>query len=424
MGTEAGAKSLDTSMSGEEQGRVHYALVVLVVALTTTAGALGLGRFGYTLLLPAMKEGLGLSYTQTGLLATWNLLGYLVLSGIGGAAAARYGPRLVISVSMLLAGAGMVLTGWAPDFFAALVARTVTGAGSAGANIPVLGLLSAWFASRRRGMATGMAVGGSGVALVLTGPLLPPVVAAYGWRTGWFLLGALGLLIGVAAFLLLRDSPAEKGLRPFGESQQQSAAAEASPAAEPDLRRVYRSPVLWYLGAVYAMYGFGYIIYTTYFATYLTGEGGWTAAAAGSLWAIIGVLSIVSGFIWGTISDRIGRKYGLALVFAGQGLSILVLALARTGPGFYTSAILFGLTAWSIPGIMAAACGDYVGARMAPAAMGLISVVLGIGQALGPSVAGFIADSAGSFVPALILAAVAEGLGATGALALKRPATD
>ncbi len=397
----------------------------MFMSLLTVTGALGLARFGYTLLLPGMKDGLGLSYTQTGLLATWNLVGYLFFAAVGGVVAARYGPRVVISVSMLLAGAGMFLTGMAPDFLMALIMRALTGVGSAGANVPVMGLLSAWFATRRRGMAAGVAVGGSGVALVLSGPLLPPFIAAYGWRAGWYVLGILGIIIGIAAYLLLRNRPAEKGLRPFGEEAGYVApVTAAAPRASLNWGLVYRSPVLWHLAAVYAMFGFAYIVYATFFATYLAKEGGWSPAAAGNLWAMIGFFSIFSGFIWGTISDNIGRKYGLALVFTLQGLSLLIFALVRSPAGFYASAILFGLTAWSIPGIMAAACGDYVGPRLAPAALGLLTVVFGIGQAFGPSLAGAIADSTGSFALAFVVAAVAEGVGAAGALLLRRPVVN
>ena len=67
--------------------------------------------------------------TQAGALATANL-GYLALSVIGGALAARYGPRLIISVALALAGVGMLLTGLANGFLSAAVCRAVVGVGS------------------------------------------------------------------------------------------------------------------------------------------------------------------------------------------------------------------------------------------------------------------------------------------------------
>ncbi|HBY99264.1 MAG TPA: MFS transporter, partial [Chloroflexi bacterium] len=157
MRSEAGGGSVEAPTVVGKQRGVHYGLTVMFMSMITVTGALGFARFGYTLLLPGMKDGLGLNYTQTGLLATWNLVGYLFFAAVGGAVAARYGPRLVISASMLLVGAGMLLTGLAPDFLMALLMRTLTGVGSAGANVPVMGLLSAWFVARRRGMAAGVA---------------------------------------------------------------------------------------------------------------------------------------------------------------------------------------------------------------------------------------------------------------------------
>lgn len=70
---------------------------------------------------------------------------------------------------------------------------------------------------------------------------------------------------------------------------------------------------------------------------------------------------------------------------------------------------------------MAAACGDVLGPKLAPAALGFITLFFGIGQALGPSVAGVMADLAGSFTSAFLLASGVAFLGAIGAATL-RPA--
>jgi MFS family permease len=96
--------------------------------------------------------------------------------------------------------------------------------------------------------------------------------------------------------------------------------------------------------------------------------------------------------------------------------------LWRTPTGFTISAILFGITAWSIPAIMAATCGDVLGPRLAPAALGFITLFFGVGQAIGPSVAGVMADASGTFVSAYLLAAFVAVLGAAGSLLL-RPAS-
>jgi len=405
---------------------LHYGIIVVAMATITVMAALGFGRFGYTTILPSMQEGLGLSHTETGLLATWNAIGYVATVLFAGALASRFGPRLVATVATILVGTSMFLTGLVDNFLGALVLRTITGVGSAGANVPVMGLLPAWFAPRRRGMATGIAVAGSSLGLMVTGPLVPQIIAAYGplgWRVAWYCLGGLAILIGILGYMVLRNRPAEKGLLPYGqESGDASPEATAERASGLAWGLVYRSRALWHLAVIYFMFGFSYFIYATFFVKYLVQEGGFAQREAGNLWGLVGMFSVASGFIWGLISDRWGRKMGLLGVYTLQGLSFLIFALWRALPGYYLSALFFALTAWSIPAIMAAACGDYLGGRLAPAALGLITFIFGIGQAVGPGVAGYLADLTGSFSLGFLLAAAAAFLGAAGSLLLRPPA--
>jgi MFS family permease len=139
----------------------------------------------------------------------------------------------------------------------------------------------------------------------------------------------------------------------------------------------------------------------------------------------MGWVSLVCGLLWGTVSDVIGRRRALIIVFLIHAVAFSLFALLPTPTGFTLSAVLFGLSAWSIPAIMAAACGDVLGPRLAPAALGLITLLFGIGQAVAPSVAGAMADASGSFVTALLLAAGVALLGALGAFFLRpSPATS
>ncbi len=84
------------------RARIHYGIVVLAMIVLAVFSSLGLGRFGYTSILPAMQSGLGLTNTQTGELQAWNLIGYLLTVVFAGVLAARYGPRVVISISLLI----------------------------------------------------------------------------------------------------------------------------------------------------------------------------------------------------------------------------------------------------------------------------------------------------------------------------------
>jgi MFS family permease len=411
----------------EETGRrgkgLHYGWIIAIMSVVTVLGALGLARFGYTMILPSMLEGLGLTDSQAGDLATANMIGYLVMAVTCGYLASRFGPRIVITIFMLIISGSMILTGLAPNFQVALLGRLLTGVGSGGTNVPVMGLVPAWFSAKRRGLATGMAVSGSSFGLFITGLLVPAILGRYGavgWRYSWFCLAGFAFVIAVLGYLILRNHPRDKGLSPVGIVEAPVVAPVAKSAGL-QWGMVYKAAPVWHLALIYILFGFSYIIYTTFFARYLTGEAGFSTQAAGALWSAVGIVSVISGFIWGAVSDVVGRKYGLAIVYFLQFLCFTIFGVWKAPAGYYLSAMLFALTAWSIPGIMAAASGDLLGARLAPAALGFITLFFGVGQAVGTAIGGRIADFTGSYTLAFVIAGSAALVGAVASLFLSTP---
>lgn len=399
--------------------RFHYGWVVLGMGTLAVFGSLGLGRFAYSVVLPAMQAGLGMDNTQAGALATANLAGYLASCVIGGALASRFGPRVVITCGLALAAVAMLMTGVARSFVSAAVWRTLTGIGSGASNVPTMGLMSSWFAPRRRGLATGIAVAGSSIGLIVTGPLVPRILAVQGgdgWRTCWFTFGGITMALAIGAAALLRNRPSDVGQKPVGARADDP--GPSGPSAPLHLSNVYGKPIVWLLGLVYVAFGFSYIIYMTFFTKSLIADGGYTQIEAGRLFMIMGWFSVLCGLIWGSVSDLIGRKWALAMVYLVHVVAFSLFPLWHAPTGFILSAILFGLSAWSIPGIMAATCGDLLGPRLAPAALGFITLFFGVGQAAGPFVAGAMADAAHSFRPALWLCAGVALVGAAGTILL------
>ncbi len=409
------------------KGRLHYGWIVISMGLLTTIAAHGFGRMAYTIILPAMKDGLQFDYTQLGLLGTGNFIGYLTMAIIGGFLAARFGTRIVITLALILMGITMILTGLAETFGFAFAMRLMTGLGNGASYVPAMALGSVWFSMERRGFATGIVSAGIGAGTLISGLVVPPILEAFGpegWRISWYILGGAVILIAGIVFLFVRSRPEEKGLQPVGMKKNDSAARATSAdkkASSLDWTSVYRMPSVWYLGLVYFFYGLSYIIYMIFFAAYLVKEMGLSQAWAGTLWATVGGLSIFCGVIWGGISDRLGRGRGAALAYLVLGVSYIIYALVKVKFGFYLSAFLFGLTAWSIPTIMAAAAGDFVGPRLAPAGLGFITLFFGIGQAIGPALGGYIADVSQSFTIPFLVAGGISFLGMLASLFLKKP---
>src|SRR3989304_2935206 len=125
------------------------------------------------ILLPSMAATLHLSYSQMGFISTANFLGYLASVLVSAHWAGRIGSRRLIFLALLLVGISMALVSRATGFTSVLLLYMVTGIGSGATNVPVMGLVAAWFSSRRRGRAAGFIVIGSGCAIMISGRLIP-----------------------------------------------------------------------------------------------------------------------------------------------------------------------------------------------------------------------------------------------------------
>lgn len=390
----------------------HYGWIIVATGTLCIAACLGLGRFALGMLLPSLGESLGLSFSQMGLLGTVNFVGYLFAVIASGALGHHVSPRKLIVSALLLVGTTMVLSSRSEGFHGLLFLYALTGIGSGAANIPLMALVSAWFTRKTRGKAAGYMVIGSGFAIMFSGKFIPYVNQLYGpegWRLSWMTLGIIVVMIALIAGILLRDRPADKGLDRIGGDASGQPGPD-KPRTRDETGSVYRTGIYYYLGLIYLLFGFTYVIFATFIVTVMVHERGFSEATAGNFWLFFGLLSLFSGPVFSALSDRIGRKSGLMLVFSLQLTSYLLVASGLPGPFLYLAVLLSGIVAWSIPGIMAAAAGDYAGAARASEAFGLITFIFGIGQILGPLTAGYIAESTGSFSPGFYLAAGLAGL--------------
>ncbi|MGB7629983.1 MAG: MFS transporter, partial [Candidatus Deferrimicrobium sp.] len=402
---------------------VLYGWVIVFAGMLCILACLGFGRFALGMLLPSMAATLHLSYSQMGFIGTANFLGYLASVLVSAHWAGRIGSRRLVFLALLTVALSMALVSRATGFLTVLLLYMVTGMGSGAANIPVMGLVSAWFSSRQRGRAAGFIVIGSGFAIMISGWLIPYVnrrIGPEGWRTSWQILGGIVLLIAFASQALLRDRPADKGLEPVGGDDT---AAFARPGKGAKEINIYRKGIIYYLGAIYFLFGYTYVIYATFIVTTLVKERGFPERVAGNFWMWVGFLSLFSGPVIGTLSDRLSRKAGLIIVFTLQAVSYLLIATRLPGIFLYLSIGFYGLVAWSIPSIMAAAMGDYVGARKAAAAFGLVTFIFGLGQITGPAVAGVLAEKTGSFTSSYYMAAAFSGVAIVLAGFLRKPET-
>ena len=368
----------------------NYAGTILTIGVLVNLAS-GFSMTTHSLTIPPMREDLGISYTQVGLLLTMAGAVRLAPSLIAGALAPRYGSRILIAAGTIVCGASMLLLGAAPNFLAALVATALMGLGSELGLIPMMGLVAPSFAIRTRGLASGVLSSGGSVAIIATGlavPLLIDKNPAEGWRNTWFIFGALVVIIGIASQVFLRDRPAE----PSGNL---APPVPRNEAVATSVLTVFKNPWVWLLTYLALWSGFVTGIFSTFFGVYLTDENGITLSAIAQLFLLIGVLSILSGILWGRVSDRMGRGSAFALAFLVQGMGYALFWLAPGMSVFILASILIGLTIRAGYTLCAAGSGDHVPVNLATTAFALMAFGASLGLTVSPIIAGVVADSVG-----------------------------
>ena len=145
----------------------HYAWVIVATGTLCIFACLGFGRFALGMLLPSMATTLKLSYSEIGFISTGNFIGYLIAVLFCGRIARKTGSRKLIVIALTIISVSMALISRAADYRVILVLYVITGMGSGAANVPVMGLITAWFDRSIRGKAAGFVVIGSGFAIIV-----------------------------------------------------------------------------------------------------------------------------------------------------------------------------------------------------------------------------------------------------------------
>jgi len=384
-------------LSDLSEDQERYRWVIVVAGFFGLLASLGLGRFSLGMMLPSMGDGLELSYAQMGLISTMNFCGYLAAVLVCGRLGAVVGARLLIWAALLLVGGSMVLIGLSSSLVSVIVLYCCTGVGSALSNVPIMALISTWFEPARRGRAAGLCIMGNGFGILLSGQVVPWLgTTGRDWRVNWLVLGGLVILIAFICLLLIRNEPARHGA-PAGVTNRSGEGLRAV------VQRVGAKTML-YCAAIYLLFGFTYVIYITFMVTSLVEERGLSEHAAGELWSLVGLISLGSGPLFGYLSDKVGRKSGLIVVFAIQTVAYVLAGMKLPMISVFLSITLFALVAFSVPTIIAALVGDYASPQGAATAFGLVTFVFGIGQVAGPAVAGVLAEQTGSFATSFLMA--------------------
>lgn len=406
-----------------EKKKLHYGWIILAITVLNLLTALGFGRFSLAAILPFMKDGLTLSYSETGFVASGVFFGYLISAATVGYFIQKFSGKPVIIVSLFILTGGMLISAFSFNFWSAYIASFVTGLGSGGANVTSVGLVGRWFTTKYRGMALGITNSGSGLGMVFSGFVVPMLMVFYpisGWRISWALLAVIAMIILLLNVFFLKENPEDKNLVPYGADKYGDTEVKGTSPSSVNQNQnhvsVYKNKVVWLIGMVYFLWGFSYLIFSTFYVDFLITDISFDSTTAGHFFAIGGIFSIISGFIWGTLSDRIGRLLTLSLVFLIQGCILILFIFSTNSIVLLFETIVYGITLWAFPSIIIAAVNDLMAKEKAGTAIGFVTLLFGFGQLLSPPITGYLIELTTAYSAAFLLSSFACGVGMIGCL--------
>jgi MFS family permease len=403
-------------------GGVPYRWVVAASGFLVLMSAIGLGRFAFAMQLPGMQAGMHLKSAQMGLLSTGNFCGYLLAMIVSPLLQRRYGSRTIVAFGLQVVGGSLLAMSQGRSFLFVALSFMATGVGTGLANVAMMALLARWFSYSERGKATGIVLCGNGAGIALAGVLIPSFTRmdpADGWRIGWMTWGLIGIASAAASWILLREGPEDavasegvsaecRGFPPFAQKTARRMGHPYS-APENDLgaeANCDNRGVMTRLSLLYLAFGVTSSVYGAFIVFSMVHEYGLSEAVAGFYWSWLGICSFFSGVAFGALSDRIGRRSGLAVVFGVYTIAFALAGLKLGHVALFVSVILFGFSIFGSVAIITAAIGDYFTGPAVARALSLASTVFAIGQTAGPIAAGAIASSMGAFTRAYLVGAL------------------
>ena len=361
------------------------ALFVVTLGISTPLAAFGV-------FLPVIAETFGWSRGAIASALSLNLViggfsGYVV-----GTLADRHGPRVMMLLTVALAGCAFALVSTIGALWHLYVlVGIVGGVGMSSFYLLSTSTVAHWFHDRR-GLAIALVLIGFNLGYMAAGPLAAWLIAQVGWRPAYAILAG-----GCATLTFLAAATVRL---PRG-SERRAMASEARAAATGGftLREALRDGRYWYLNVSWLLLG-AVIFMTSVHAVPFARDRGVSLGAAALMLTAYGLGSVTGRLIAGFASDRVGVRVATSTGYVIELAALLLLASVPSSEMLLAAMVLFGIGAAATDNMIVRAIPDLFGLRAIGAISGSLSLGWRCGAALGPAAAGFLYDATGSYAGA------------------------
>jgi oxalate/formate antiporter len=404
-----------SNLASQPDGRMRWFQLLFGVICMM---AISSPQYTWTLFTRPLSDALAVKLPE--LQITFSILIVLqtFLSPLQGFLVDRFGPRLLISLGVLLSGLSWVLASYATSITELYLTYGLFGGiGTGVVYIGVVSQMVKWFPDRR-GFAVGMVAAGYGFGAIFSTLPISASIAQNGYQSTLWNFGVVFALVGLLAAQGLRRLPREERAVSSGHQELLSGASPLE---------MLKTPVFWLMFLMMTLMstsGLMVISQTAAFAKDF-GVASLTVMGMAALPLALTVDRVTNGLtrpFFGWVSDRMGRENTMFVAFVLEGLAMLAWLQFRDDPLLFvllSGVVFFG---WGeIFSLFPSTLTDTFGERHASTNYGLLYMAQGVGSILGGPMAALLHQNTGSWIPVFAVVIACDLLAGVLALAVLKP---
>lgn len=385
--------------SGSGHSLLYSWIIMSCVSLVMLAGGGTRGAFG--VFFKPLANDLGWSAAEISGTFTFSMIIEGGVSAISGWLSDKFGTRIVLTVSGIIAGTGFALMSQVHQMWQMyLIYGLAMGVGLGGFFVPVVSIVAKRFQANRSLM-TGIALSANGVGLVVSPLIAHQLITVFEWRTSY-------IILGIVLFILV-VLPAQFLKRPRKEPAEDVSTRKNVVLRTYTFQEARRTRTFWMMIFLFGLTGFCLTSIMVHLVPSAI-DAGISAAVAANISACFGVGTIVGRLLLGTIADKTGNRrmilFGLILLTA----SLFWLTQAHAVWSFVLFALLSGFGMGGITSSQSPLSARYFGSKSHGSTFGVMGGSAVIVGASGAFITGYIYDLAGQYqTPFLVCALVCSG---------------
>ena len=384
-----------------EEKRPFYGWNIVAGSFLILAMPFAVIFLSHSIFLRPVTEALGFSATQFSLVFTIVAVSTAAVSPFMGKIIRKYDIKYVMAICGAIVSISFGVLGIAKELWQFYLLSVVIGVFATGiTQIPISYIITNWFPSEKKGVATGIAFAGGNLGAFCTILVISNLMPKIGYEKCYFILGSVMFVVTIAVSLfVIKGKPADIGQLPYGTKETTINVKINKDEEEVmgyTLAEAKTSPVFWIYIVAIVLLGLVFAGVQMHIPSYMQSVGH-SLQFASMITSLVSIMGILSNVLIGMLLEKAGIKKGMLIIGVFMTLSVVCLLFGKTVAFAILFAIIFGAfiaIASMGPSYLTS---EIFGKKEYGTILGIVIMFFQLGGAIGPTLSGFIYDSTGEY---------------------------